>query len=613
MLRYAVLLGSLTWVAAAQNGLLVEDNEAHPLRAGIESFLSRQQTAKGFHPTGLAPRDYLEVIDKQIAGMRRYQDADGRIIDPVIRKEFAFATPCFAHAAAVLLGSGLGTQPGLLDSAMRAMDAATADMAAGTAPDQHGDFFTYPVMLSLEHFRKVAPPDRVAKWQERLRQVEPLKLYKSNKPGGNNWNIVNAAGEYLRFSGAMTSMEYFEACLRAHLTDFTPLGMFNENGNPLAYDHFSRYFLSGILHLGYRGESFRAYRDLVWRGAWTSLFLQSPFGELPAGYRSAHHIWNEAEAAAMYEVYAREFARAGRRAEAGAFRRAAMLSLSSIRRWIRPDGTGYIVKNRYPIEARFGYEVYSQHTTYNLLACSMLAAAWTFADPTIAETPSPADVGGYVIPVLEPFHKVFAAAGNAYVEYDTRGDHIYDPTGLIRIHIRGGNPQLGPSSGCAPKFSGEGVNVAVGPAWKDAGGVWRSLADMSPEHVRVEVLREAADEAAFRVTFNGLPGGVNLVETVTVRDGGVTLESVLSGGGVTAMRMSFPLLRNDGAEEARVRVRGNTLHAHLRDGGVRFTAVEPAGAAVTGSGKLLKHRNGMVEPFQSEAAGIRMVSRITAQ
>ena len=40
----------------------------------------------------------------------------------------------------------------------------------------------------------------------------------------------------------------------------------------------------------------------------------------------------------------------------------------------------------------------------------------------------------------------------------------------------------------------------------------------------------------------------------------------VSGGGVTAMRMSFPLLRNDGAEEARVRVRGNTLHAHLRDG-----------------------------------------------
>ncbi len=25
--------------------------------------------------------------------------------------------------------------------------------------------------------------------------------------------------------------------------------------------------------------------DILWRGAWTSLFMRSPFGELPAGYR----------------------------------------------------------------------------------------------------------------------------------------------------------------------------------------------------------------------------------------------------------------------------------------------------------------------------------------
>jgi hypothetical protein len=87
--------------------------------------------------------------------------------------------------------------------------------------------------------------------------------------------------------------------------------------------------------------------------------------------------------------------------EAGAFRRAAMLSLAAIGRWTRPDGTGYIVKNCYPIETRFGYEGYSQHTTYNMLGCSMLAAAWQFADPAIPERPAPADIGGFVVPVLE--------------------------------------------------------------------------------------------------------------------------------------------------------------------------------------------------------------------
>ena len=32
----------------------------------------------------------------------------------------------------------------------------------------------------------------------------------------------------------------------------------------------------------------------------------------------------------------------------GAFKRAAHLSLQSVKDWIRPDGSGYIVKNRYP-------------------------------------------------------------------------------------------------------------------------------------------------------------------------------------------------------------------------------------------------------------------------
>jgi len=59
-----------------------------------------------------------------------------------------------------------------------------------------------------------------------------------------------------------------------------------------------------------------------------------------------------------------------------------------------------------------------------MLACSMLAQAWQFADDTVQERPAPADLGGYVLPVLKPFHKVFVAAGGNYVEYDTCGDQV---------------------------------------------------------------------------------------------------------------------------------------------------------------------------------------------
>ncbi len=93
-----------------------------------------------------------------------------------------------------------------------------------------------------------------------------------------------------------------------------------------------------------------------------SLFMQSPHGEVPTGYRSSHHIWNEAEQAMIFEIYAHHYALEGELDMAGAFKRGAMLSLQSIKNWIRPDGSGYIVKNKYPMDQKHGYEDYSKHS-----------------------------------------------------------------------------------------------------------------------------------------------------------------------------------------------------------------------------------------------------------
>ncbi|MHC4799112.1 MAG: LamG domain-containing protein, partial [Planctomycetota bacterium] len=472
----------------------------HPLHDKINLFGRRQGDFESFKPTGLSREDYLQVIAGQVRVMRGYQNAAGRIVDPVRREEVYYATPCFTHCVAALVASGHDRDPKLLESGMKAMDAAVRDMARGEARNGHGDFYTYPVMMAYALYSKVVPPERLAEWRNKLKQIDRAKLYRA-RSSGNNWNVVNLSGEYLRAVQGFTGMDYTENCLVVQLPHFTELGMYDEHGHPLPYDHFPRHYLAGILHKGYRGKSFGIYRDLLWKGAWVSLFMQSPFGELPTGYRSSHHIWNEAESAVTYEIYASHYARAGREAEAGAFKRAAMLSLACIKNWIRPDGSGYIVKNRYPIEARHGYEVYSAHANYNMLACSMLSAAWEFADDSIAEKPCPADIGGFVVPILKPYHKVFANTGGTYVEYDTNGDHIYNPTGLIRVHVKGGHPQLGPSDGCAPKYSGNNVNLSIGPAWEDHNGEWHRLADISPTVQKVEILEESPQRAKFRIVY----------------------------------------------------------------------------------------------------------------
>lgn len=592
--------------------------ELHPLAAEINTFLTRQASLTNFKTTGLDRAAYLKVIDGEVRVMRQYQDATGRIIDPVQKKEVQYATPCYAHAVAALAASGFDKDPELLASGMLAMDAATTAMAAGKVADNHGDFFTYPAMLALTLYTKAAPAERVAKWRASLASVDPQKLY-SVRRGGNNWAVVNLSGEWLRVAaGLTTGTAYLEARLVEQLKNFTPLGMYNEGGNPLPYDHFPRIFLAGIMQAGYRGASYAACRDLVWRGAWNSLFMMSPNGEFPTGYRSSQHIWNEAESAVTYELYSAQYAAAGRPAEAGAFKRAAHLSLQAIQRWLRPDGSGYIVKNRYPIEARHGYEDYSSYSQYNLLACSMLAQAWQFADEAIAERPAPADFGGYVIPILEPFHKIFASAGGTYAEFDTRGDHTYNPTGLLRVHVKGGNPQLGPSDGCAPKYSGRGVNLALGPSWLDAQGTTRSLAELSPATPKVEILSETPAKAAFRVTYEGLKGrgeqgaGVTLTETVTVEPAGVTVADELSGAGVKGLRVNYPMLVFDGLEKTDIQMQGNAVTLRLAGSGVKFAVTEPAGAVLRRTGKELGHRNGMVEPLYAEIAGLRASYRIEA-
>ncbi len=604
---------------ASRNSLTSRE---HPLGANINRFLKDQQAGK-VEPTGLKKRDYLDVIAGQVKAMRGYQDAQGRIIDPVAKAEKYYTTPCYAHSVSVLVKAGYPMDAGIAESGMKALEASLADLVAGKAPDKHGDFFTWPVVLACELFEESAPVARKQEWKRLLGQVDPAKAYLQYRkpvdpwnhagfykayasPFANNWNLVNVAGEWARLKHGSGDPWYVDYCLTMQLPNFTPFGMYNEGGNPLAYDLFSRHYLAGMLHRGYDSFLGTTYRDILWRGAWTSLFMQSPFGELPTGYRSSHHLWNEAEQAVVFEIYAAAYGRAGRMAEAGAFKRAARLSLKSVKNWIRPDGSGFIVKNRYPIEARHGYEDYSVHACYNMLAMSMLAQAWDCADDSIEERPAPADVGGFVVPLLKPFHKVFANAAGNYIEYETAGDQVYNPTGLIRIHLRNGHPQLGPSDGCAAKFGGKDAGLAVGPAWR-TNGVWKKLAKRGAGECRLTILEETPRQVAFEIAYT------DVRQRITINGRGVTVEDTVGLENVEAMRVHLPLLVSDGAQPVEVTEDANSMRLKLDGKGVRFAVLEPEDAMLRRTGNRFNHPNGIIEEAFAESRTKRIVYAITAE
>jgi len=529
--------------------------EEHPLQPKIDRVLATKQEIQ---PTGLTRADYLKVVAGQVRALRKYQTPDGNLPDPV-NPRTQFSAPCYAHSVATLATSGVDTDPQLLESGMRAMDFSLNVLTQGLSfPTGHQDFYIYPVMLALEQFEKVAPKERLAGWRKQLAAVDPKKTYHAYGGHVNNWTLVNAGGEFLR--GADPA--YVERALKIQQWHMTPLGLYLEHGAPFAYDGFSRYFLTGMLRRGLQNDF---YRDACWKGAWTSLMIQSPFGEMPTGYRSAQHIWNEAELANVYEIYAAEYAKAGRKAEAGAFKRGARLALASLRQWIRPDGSGYIVKNRFPIEAQHGYEGYSIHVNYNMLACSMLCAAWLYADDSVEEKPAPADVGGFVIRIPE-FEMIVANAAGSYVQYMTKGNGNYNPAGLIRVHLREGQPQLGYSDGIL-----RGAPVEAGP---------------------FEVLEESPQQVRFKCG-----------ETVTLNVRGVTV--------TTKPPVCFPMLVFNGQEETTVTLGDRSATLELCGRGIRFEVVSPSAVTLRRSGQRVAHRNGTVEALIVESNGQEVVYSLT--
>lgn len=593
----------------------VSNFETHPLSENITSFLKAQTNYSNFKETGLNKDNYLLLIEAQVKAMLKYQDKEGRIIDPIEKVEKYYTTPCYAHAVSVLVASStIEKNSQLALSGMKALDIALTDMVNATVNGNHGDFYTWPVMLAYKCYKEFADENRLNSWNKKLSTINIKKLYAFyNKERNLNWILVHASGEFLRASENFTSMEYAERMIKFQLENFTNLGMYDEHGNPLAYDIFARHYLNGMLQYGYKGEHYLTLKNNLWKGAWTSLFMQSPFGELPTGNRSSHHIWNEAEQCVIFEIYANAYAKSGKLKEAGAFKRAAMLSLKSMQNWVREDGSGYIVKNRFPIEKKHGYERYSVHTCYNMLAMSMLAQAWEFSNTSIKESPSPADTGGYVLSIPTPFHKIFANLNGNYIEYDTKGDQKYNPTGILRVHLKDGHPQLGPSDGIAELYGGKDNVMALGSAWLNTNGTWTYLSKSTQGKPTVTILNENSSEVKFNVIFtlnelvNQKP--INVTETITITANHITVENDFKAIKGTK-RLVWPMLIHDGEQKISIEQKNKEISLSLKEKGVKWSVLSPKDIDLSFSKTQYNHRNGIVSPLYAEFKGDKIIYRL---
>jgi hypothetical protein len=590
-----------------------------PLAAVVKQFQEDQRRhAVGWASTGATRDGYLRLMGGIVRFFAGCQDARGAIIDPYERAEKQYSTPAFALAGGALCSAG--REPSLLPAVVRAMTFACASLADGKAADGHADFYTVLLLHADRLLAPLAPDSTSSAWRRDLARIVPERIYRRQPTDKtiNNWNLVAVAGEWMRTRDGLGSSEpWIEASLGRQLDLFTPWGMYRDPNDPLAYDHFARLWTLDLLDGGYKGRYTAVLEALVERGAWMSLFMQSPWGELPCGGRSAHHQWNEAEQAVTFESWASRFASRGDLAAAGACKRAAHLALQSIGRWVRPTGELWIVKNRMDPASRHGYESYSFHSQYNLLAAAMLAMAWARADDRIREAPCPADIGGFAFAIQPAFHKVVANAGGTYLEFDTGADLHYNPTGLIRLHHRSLPPEtMSDGVGAAAEYrlpARPARSMALGPEWRDQAGVWHALADHGVndlEPVEFEVVTAAPSRIEARLSYRGrLRGGATAVaERVVVMPGRFEIEHRVDGD-VGAVRQCWPMLDTDGQTPSVITVTEKTAAVARAGGRFTFEAVTE-GAAVSRLGVSEPCRNGMMDACLAQVSGPTIRSKI---
>jgi hypothetical protein len=476
--------------------------------------------------------------------------------------------------------------------------------------DRHGDFFIVPAMLAYRMLASKVDAETTRRWKTYLTHINPQIAYSDligkGQPDVINWNANAIAGEFLRHKDGFTNLVFVDRYLPVQMARFTPEGLYRDPGAPLVYDASARFNFLLLLNEGYDGTYRGDLETLLKRGAWLSLLMQSPAGDAPTGGRSAEHLWSDAQECAAFELWARRALEEGDRIGALAFKRAAHLAGQSMSRWVRPSGEFWIVKNRFDPALRRGFEGYSFHSQYNLLAAAYLAMAWLFADDGIPEGPAPAETGRFVVE-LPAFHKIFANSGGNYLEIETAADPHYNSTGLLRAIKGGMDGRLGLLDN-APISE---APLALGIGWHMQGRTG-ALAAFPLDHVHAAMdgVSISPDALGFEVKYVLDDPDIKAVTesyTLTPRD--VTITASFDGL-AQSWRLTVPVFVSDGVNIGLASVSGSAITVAAQHAEQRFSVLSPPGAMLRRTGQVVSMRTGDYEVFEAEGNGHQVSYRI---
>ena len=579
-------------------------------------------------PTTLGSWDrgaYLDAATRLVEQCATCQRPDGTIREPgdsdgaegepgsstwMVLHSYA-GTARYAGAIARLVLAGRCGD--LIESGMRAMDASARLLWEGR--ERHrpaAEFEMIELVEGLRAFERFASPERAVRWRHWLRDLDPELCYGdvfSERPEPRNGNTFALASEQARVAARLTSSTVFlDRYLDYQRQWFVGSGMYRDPGEPMVYDLTVRKNLVLMRSTGYVGGQALWIEEMLERGGLMSLFTQSAAGQAPFGGRSSQYLFVEATLACVLEYEARRYAARGDLAKAGAFVRGAKLALESAVPWLAMEPPRHI-RNAFRPDSAHGIDSYGLYTVYASLAATLFAEAWHLSDAAIPEGACPAESGEAAFSLDPAFHKVFASREGWSVEIDTVGDPDYDATGIGLLQRR---CLASPLALCAPlparpKYRSavepSGSPAAIGPCWKGADGLWRSLASCGAREVTgwdVSADRRAAGLDVEVVWNLALPGAVAVVTRISLEDAGVRVRATVKGAGVSGIAFQVPIMESDGASTASIVAREGVVECRLR--GARLVASCPGAAQGWEKGRGV-NRNGVFRVARWQSSG----------
>ena len=532
---------------------------AWPLNESLSSKIAShlQSIATESSPLSTPRTAYLDVIEPLVDYWSSHQTATGAIVDPWRGREIQYSTPAFAYGVATIV-KGRGRND-LKPVALLAMDHSVRSFTEGYSADSHGNFFSIFIAATLPLVVPYAPAKQVSEWKTLLSNYDVDSVY-ALKRKDNNWSACAYVGEMLMTARGLRNsapfcQEHLGPFVSRHFTE--PSGLFWESESPMAYDVWTRGFFEYML-LKAVPEDVGMLEEALQRGGVSSLFLQSPSGELPTGGRSSLHTWNEAAQSLVFEARALRASKERPELEP-IFRRAARRSLLSIQQWVRDSGDVWVVKNTRRFVERHGFHYYSNHSNYNMILMGFLSLAYELATDG-PELLTPAEVGGYTFWTGSRTKKFVGNCKGLHVLVDAV-DIDSVPKGLTRIHRLGMNSCLGPNEGVALHQHGQNNHnppdypVAVGPGW----GPSFTLAQALSVGVSVTEETSTSDLVEFGLAWNGhLMGPSQVLEHFRLTPAAVEYTVQLENWNLD-QKIIVPLFHGDGTKQASTSVVGCTV------------------------------------------------------